>query len=208
MGITRRSRVITGVLALLAGTFLPAAAHAAPRLSLVRSGTTLSAFVTSATASVLLDLRANTDGNAISGLQGYLVTSPAQAATYGATPVTATNSPFTASDVFQAPATGAVVRQSGGTTVLFKSSAGDYPAFADNAILTFQINTSLLTAGTYTFTPVGEELTNATTTITSFATPGSFTLTIIPEPATAGVLATGGAGLLLARRRRRAAVAA
>lgn len=152
-------------------------------LSLVKSVTPSAAedSIVVGSASYLLDLRINTAGNAVSGLQYYIETAPAAATIYGAAPLTVLSNPFLPSDVAVAPAAGAIVSQSGGTTVLFKASGEDYPAFANNAIATYQLNTRNLPPGTYVFTAVGEELSNANTTVTTFGASGSFTLTILAD---------------------------
>jgi hypothetical protein len=181
-----------------------AASFGAPWLGLVKSGTTstTSDSIVVGTASYSLDLRVNTDGNPVSGLQ-YYITAFGGTVNYGGTPLTALNNPFVSGDIFSSPAAGAVVQQSTGTTVWFKSSAGDYPAFGPNSIGTYQFNSGLLAEGTYVFTPVGEELSNESETITTFASPGTFSLNVlpIPEPGTSALVAFGGL-VFLARRRR------
>ena len=133
-------------------------------------------------------------GLAVSGLQFYFlvtpVLTPGSLLTFDTEPLTALNSPFTANDIFSGPVSGATVNQLGSTTVLFKATAGDYASFGTSSIARFTFNTSLLPAGTYVFTPIGQELTNANGTVTTFAAPGSFTLKV-PEPAAFMLIAFG-----------------
>ena len=178
-----------------------------PKLLLVKAITlsTVSDTIAVGTPTYSLDLRLDTGGQPISGLQFYLIATPASLLSFGATPLTTLGDPFTANDVFSAPVAGAAANQNGATTVLFKASAGDYPAFANNAIVRFTFNTSQLAPGTYVFTPVGQELTNATSTVTRFASPQTFSLTVgIPEPASVVLIALGGCWLMSRRRWRRA----
>lgn len=188
--------------ALLSGAVL---AQAAPRLALVKSGTPAQASdsITLGTLTYNLDLRGDTDGNPISGWQYYFTTTPANALTFGGTPITVLNNPFTASDLSASPSAGATVNQAGGTTAWFTFNP-DYAAFANNALATYQFNTSTLGLGTYVFTPVGEELVNSSDTITTFASPGTFSLDIVnvPEPGSAVLMALGGLALLMRRRPR------
>jgi hypothetical protein len=163
--------------------FSPIYVCAQPTLSLVKSATTSAAAdsVVVGSAGYFLDLRVNTGGNAVSGLQFHIETTPVETVIYGATPLSVLSNPFQALDVVTAPSTGAIVRQSGGTTVFFKGSGGDYPAFADNAIATYRLNTQSLLPGTYVFRAIGGELTNANTTLTSFGATGAFSLTILAD---------------------------
>ena len=155
---------------------------AQPVLSLVKSATPAAAdAVVFGGATYLLDLRAGTGGYAVSGLQYYIQTTPAETVAYGAIPLIVLGSPFQPSDILSAPSAGALVRQSNGTTALFKAGEGDYPAFADSVIATYQINTLNLAPGTYVLTPVGEELTYAAGSVSGFAAPGAFTLTILAD---------------------------
>ena len=174
-----------------------------PKLLLVKAVTlaTVSHTIAAGTPTYSLDLRLDTGGQPISGLQFYVLATPANLLSFGATPLTTLGDPFTANDVFSAPAPGAAVNQNGSTTVLFKLSPGGYPAFANNAIVRFTLNTSLLGAGTYVFTPVGQELTNANGTVTQFAPPQTFSLNVVPEPASVVLIALGGCSLLSRRRR-------
>ena len=173
--------LLHAVLAFGVALVLSVAAIAGPTLSLVKSGTAAAPAdtIVERTITYSLDLRVNTDGNAVSGFQYYLRTTPANALSYAATPLTALSNPFQPSEVVLSPAAGTVVRQSGGTSAFFKSTAGDYPAFSDNAIATYQFNTATLAPGTYIFTAVGEELSNANTTVTVFNPAVSFTLTVL-----------------------------
>ncbi len=184
---------------------------ASPILSLVKSGTT-SATDTEAlgTASEKVDVRLDTSGNAISGLQFYLVSAPAGAGTYQnvsptSSTVLALNAPFTQADVNASPTVGATPQNAANAkTVLFKSSAGDYAAFSTTSIVTLQLNISSLAAGSYVFTPVSQGLTNASGGVAAggFGTPGAFTLNITPEPGTF-LLVLPGALAMLGRRQRR-----
>jgi hypothetical protein len=114
------------------------------------------------------------------------------------------DNPFTAPDIFMAPATGDTLNQTKGTTVWFKAGAGDYTAFDEQAIAAYTIDASALGLGAYVFTPIGEELSNAGETVTTFASPGVFSLTVlaVPEPGTAALMGMGVAVLPLFRRRR------
>ena len=175
-----------------------------PKLLLVKAMTlaTVSHTIAAGTPTYSLDLRLDTGGQPISGLQFYVIATPASLLSFGPTPLTTLGDPFTANDVFSAPAPGAAVNQNGSTTVLFKASAGDYPAFANNAIVRFTFNTSQLDLGTYVFTPIGQELTNANGTVTRFAPPQTFSLTVVvPEPASVMLIALGGCSLFHRRRR-------
>jgi len=190
-----------GLLAVLA-LVTPSLAAVLPSLGLVKSGSAATSdSISQGTATYDVDLLFNSSGFTVSGLQYYISTNPAGVVNYTATPLTMLNNPFTASDVSSQPAANATVQQTGGPTALFKSTAGDYPA-VNNAIVTYHINTSTLTAGnTVIFTPTGQEMTNANGTITNFATPATFTLTVTPEPATLSLLAIP--ALLMLRRRAR-----
>lgn len=156
---------------------------AQPALSLVKSATSSAArdSIVVGSATYLLDLRADTGGNPVSGLQYYINTTPVGVAVYGGTPMTVSGSPFQASDIASSPSAGAIVGPDAGSTILFKDGEGDYLAFADNAIGTYQINTLNLAPGIYVFTPVGEELTYAAGAAYAFAAPGAFTLTILAD---------------------------
>ena len=167
----------------------------------IKAKPTLATFndtITQGTATFSLDLRADTGGLAISGLQFILASSPAGLLTYAAVPLTALGNPFTTTDIASAPNAGATVNQS--TTVFFKASNGDYAPFADSAIARYTFDTSKLTPGTYVFTPIGQELTNANTSVTTFASPGSFTLVVSPEPGVFVMVSFG--GMFLFGRRR------
>ncbi len=176
-----------------------------PTLSFVESGTTAtkSASIPAGTATFSLDLVADTGGLPVSGLQYYFVTSPANTLRFSTTPVVALFTPFTTSDLFAVPASGALVNRAGATTVWFKASAGDYAPFSGNAIGKYTFNTSLLPPGAYIITPVGEELSNTNTTASVFGSPGSFSLTIVPEPGASALLILGGISLLARRKPRR-----
>lgn len=192
--------------ALVAGVMVT---QAAPWLGLVKTGTTSqnSDTVFLGTLTFTLDLRANTDGNPVAGLQNYIITSPSDAVTYGTTPLTALNNPFVAADITgfgQAPTAGATVNSDmAANTLWYKSSSPDYSAFSDQSIGTYEFNISSLAMGTYVFTPVGFALTYGTgEEINVFATPGSFTLTVVPEPGTWTLLACGSLMAVWRNRRR------
>ncbi|MGB8169543.1 MAG: hypothetical protein WCF18_18730 [Chthoniobacteraceae bacterium] len=196
----------TSLLALtitLASASLPA--QSAPTLNLVKAGTSAAVAdsIQLGTATYALDLKLDTGGDPVSGLQFYL-TSNDPTVHFGLTPVVALNQPFIDADILIAPNSGSLVNQSQGTSVLFKADPGDYPAFASRAILSFTFDTSTLPAGDYLFTPVGQELTFTGTTRTAFAAPGLFSLKVqaIPEPSTMfwGVLIFGTTGFLRGRR--------
>ncbi|MBI5397274.1 MAG: PEP-CTERM sorting domain-containing protein [Verrucomicrobia bacterium] len=193
-------------LAVLSGAVF---AQAAPRLGLVKSGTAAQAAdsVLLGTATYTMDLRANTDGFAVGGLQYYLVTTPGNVVTYGATPLTALNNPFVAADLTgfgQPPTAGATVNSAlAGTTIWFAGS--DYAAFPEQSIGTYQFNVSSLGGGTYVFTPGGEELSNGNGDNPAFASPGSFALSVVPEPGSALLMGVGVLALSLRRRGQRRA---
>ena len=183
MIVTRFPKLVVFAFCCALELVIAASALAQPTLSLVKSGTVAATAdtIVEGTSAYSVDLRVNTDGNAISGLQYYIRTTPSNAVNYSTTPLAALSHPFQPSEVIFSPAAGAVVRQSGGTTGFFKTSAGDYPAFSDKAIATYQFNTASLAPGIYVFTAVGEELTNASTTVTTFNPPVSFTLTVLAD---------------------------
>jgi hypothetical protein len=182
--------------------------QAAPRLALVKSGTASQVFeeIVPGTPTYTLDLRANTDGFDVGGLQYYIVTSPGNAVTYGTTPLTALNNPLVEADLTgfgQKPTAGATVNSAlAGTTIWFADS--DYAAFPEQSIGTYQFNISSLDPGTYVFTPDGAELSNSNGDNPAFATPGAFTL-FIPEPGTGLLLVAGGLMFSLRRRGQRRA---
>lgn len=181
-------------------------ATAAPTLSLtLAGGSQTSASITAGTSSLSLDLHLNSDGNAIGGLQSYLTSTASPAVTYGAGSV-ALGTPFTAADVLQLPTAGTAVDSSSpAVTLLFDSAlSGDYPANS-SAVVSYTLNTSAIGVGSYTFTPVGQYLTNASSAIDTFGAPGTFTLNVTPaatpEPASLSLAALG--LITLAARRRR-----
>lgn len=182
-----------------------AAGTIAPMLSLSKVGaaTTFADSILAGTATYTLDLRVNTGGVPVSGLQYYLSTSPANALTFAATPLLALSAPFTPADLSSGPTSGATVNQTGAVTIWFKGGAGDYPAIGGNAIGRYSFNTSALSPGTYTITPFGQELTNMSGTITFFGIPQSFSLTIVPvpEPHSLVLLLLGGTALSARRSR-------
>lgn len=184
------------------------AAYADPKLELVKSGTSSTHidWVIMGTSTYSLDVRLNTDGYLASGIQFYVSTMPADALTYGGTPLTVLNNPFTSGDLGLAPATGSTAN-SGNQTAFFKGSAPDYPAFSTNAIATLQFKTDSLASGLYVFTPVGVEFTGSTSggapvDFTTFASPDTFTLQVIPEPGSCALLGAGGWALMSVRRHR------
>ncbi|MCX6907388.1 MAG: hypothetical protein NTY01_05035 [Verrucomicrobia bacterium] len=192
--------------AMLAGAMV---AHAAPWLGLVATNTTsqASANIPLGTLAFSLDLRVNTDGNPVGALQYHIITSPANEVTYGATPLTAKDNPFAATDLGapfgHAPVAGATVNSAGdGVTTWFKSANPDYTAFPEQTIGTYEFNVSSLGIGTYVFTPVGELLSyGGGEEINTFATPGAFVLAVVPEPGAGTLLVYG--GLVAAWRNRR-----
>lgn len=184
--------------------------HAAPWLGLVKTGTTSQTTdsIALGTLSYSMDLRANTAGHAVYALQFSIATS-AGTVTYGTTPLTALNSPFAAADLIglgQAPVAGSAVSASNWT--VWWHSTGDYAAFPEQSIGTYQLNISSLGAGSYVFSLGNQELLNDNPgedlTDIDFAAPGSFTLnvTAVPEPS-AGILVACGSVLAFWRTRRR-----
>ena len=188
--------------AMMAGAL---AAQAAPWLGLVKTGTTSqsSDSISLGSLTFSMDLRANTDGNPVGGLQYYITTSPANVVTYGTTPLTALDNPFVTDDIMEQPSSGTTVNSAAAAdTIWYKNDPPDYSAFADQSIGTYQFNVSTLGIGSYVFTPVGVLLTYGVgEEINTFATPDSFTLTVVPEPGTWTLLACG--GLVVAWRNRR-----
>lgn len=190
--------------------------NAAPILSLTTpGGTATSASIPVGTSTFTVGLRFDSDVNRVSGLTLSLQTSPSGTVKYASSnPITlsafsaANPTPFVAADLTagQSPTAGSNVGSgAAGMTVLFKSAAGDYSPFSAE-IVRYTFDTSTLAANqTYTFTPLGFELTNVANAenplgASDFAAPGSFTLTVVPEPAT-GVAFV--AGLMAITRRRR-----
>lgn len=180
-------------------------AFAAVSVSLVGTLSRNSDSIPNGTATYSLALLFDSDGNTVSGLQYYFETDPPNTIHFGAVPVTALNAPFIAADLFSAPQNNAIVAQGSGTTVWFKSRGTDYPAVNGNAIARYEFDTSSLPIGTYRFTPVGQEMTNAQTVITSFGAPGEFTLHVVPEPGCCALLFVGGT-FFLSRRWRGATI--
>jgi hypothetical protein len=180
-------------------------ARAAPTLALVKTGTaaTASDSIVMGTLEYTLDVKLDTGGDPVSGLQFYLTNSD-PSLRFGLSPIAALDNPFTQADIFGAPGSGGKVNQTEGTTVLFKSGAGDYPAFSSRAIVSFTFDVSHLSAGDYLLTPVGEELTFTNTTRTTFAAPGGFVLNVqpVPEPSTLTwtLVLTAASGLARIRR--------
>lgn len=181
--------------------------QAAPWLGLVRTGTSsqTNATIAIGTSTFSMDLRANTDTHPVGALQ-YSISTSAGAVTYGASPLTALNNPFSSTDLTgfgQAPSAGSAVDNSN-WTVWWKGS-GDYAAFAEQAIGTYQFNVSSLSAGTYVFAFANQELLNNSPgeDITTFAPYGAFVLdvTAVPEPGSWALLIGG--GLMAIRRNRR-----
>lgn len=195
--------------AVLAGAM---GAQAAPWLGLVKTGTTsqTSDTISLGTLTFSMDIRANTDGYKVQGLEYYIYTTPGDVVTYGTTPVTALNTPFVAADLTgfgHAPTAGAHVIPSSYT--LWWNASGDYNAFGEQSIGTYQFNVSLLGAGTYVFTPdfsdygaPGGQLSNSNGDNPTFGTPGSFALTVVPEPGPWTLLACGGFVAAWRNRRR------
>lgn len=97
------------------------------------------------------------------------------------------------------PTSGSVVNS--GKQTAFLTDSMNYAAFNDNAIASFQFNTALLTVGIYVFTPEGAELLWwSAGSITSFASPVTFTLQVVPEPCGSVLLMLG--GFVVGRRAR------
>jgi len=184
-----------------------ASANAAPVLSLVQSGTSnvASTSITQGTSALQLDVRLDTGGLDVSGLQFYVDSDPAGTLVYGGTPVTALNAPFTTNDLVPTLSAGDTVQANGTSPILlFKSNGADYPAFGVSSILQLSFDTHLLMPGNYVITPLGDEFTNATVVLESadFAQAQPFTLTVTaaPEPGAVCALSLAGIGLLKRRR--------
>ncbi|MCX6907370.1 MAG: PEP-CTERM sorting domain-containing protein [Verrucomicrobia bacterium] len=187
------------------------AAYADPKLELVKSGTSSTHidWVIVGTSTYSLDLRANTDGNPVGCLQYYITTSPANVVKYDATtPLVALDNPFVAADLTgygSVPAAGATVNSdSAANTTWFKASAPDYNAFADQSIGRYKFNIGSLDVGaSVVFTPVGVLLSyGGGEEISTFASPVTFSLQVIPEPGSSVLLGAGGAALMILRKRR------
>jgi hypothetical protein len=169
-----------------------------PQLKLVKSGTSAVTidWVILGTTTYSLDLRANSGGYTVGGLQYYITTSPANVVTYGATPLTPLDNPFVVADLTgfgQAPAVGATVNSdAAANTTWYKASSPDYTAFSERSVGTYQFNVGSLGIGAYLFTPIGVLLTyGAGEEVTTFASPGTFSLQVMPEPGTWVLLAAG-----------------
>lgn len=183
-------------------------ALAAPSAALVKSGTAAqnSDSILFGTSIFALDLRLSTDGLSASGVQLVITTSPAGSVSYaGSNPITALSNPFVPADLSNSsgPVAGEVIEADPeGRTVFFKSQGTDYAPFSDNAIATYQIDTSSLAIGMYTFTPVLEEFIfdQGNSSITDFDAPQSFTLTVVPEPSALLLLGVGFVGVMARRR--------
>lgn len=191
--------LIAGCAVLSLGTLV---AQAAPTLSLTAVGSAqASGSIVEGTGSYTLRLWANTDGQAVSGLQ-YHLELDGGAATYAAAP-TALGTPFTTNDLMAGPVAGDSVSLNS-TTAWFKMSNPDYAAFS-GPVASYSINTGSLAPGQYTFRAVGEEFTNAASDITTFGSAGSYILnvTAVPEPTSLALLGVG-MGLLLRRQRKQA----
>jgi hypothetical protein len=187
-------------------------AQAAPWIGLVKTGTSSQTndTITLGTLSFSMDLRANTDGHAVSALQFSIATAPADVVTYGTTPLTALNNPFVAADLTglgQAPTTGSTVNNAGSNWTVWWKGSGDYSAFPEQSIGTYQFNVSSLSAGSYVFALNNQELLNNTPgeDITTFAAFGGFVLNVVavPEPSAWTLLVCGGLVIRWRDRRRR-----
>jgi len=184
------------------------ATYGAPTLSLVETGTnsTTSGTIAEGTDALQLDLRLDTDGLPVSGLEFAVESSPAGTLVYGNTPVTALGAPFTSDDLFPTLSAGDTVQADGtAPIVLFKNDGDDYSAF-HASILQLNFDTHLLAPGQYVITPLPNEFTNAAQVLESgdFAQSQPFTLTVTaaPEPGALGALCVGAMGLLKRQRSR------
>jgi hypothetical protein len=175
-------------------------------LDLVYEGSSLGTFaIAPGTSNISLDLRLNSGGQTVEGVQYGISTSPSGGITYGPTPITVLDNPFRQSDLVAAPASGATVaNNASGTTVFAKSTAGaPYAPVTNQAIARYQFNTASLAPGNYVFTPVGQEFfSSVNSSPQGFDAPKSFTLTVVPEPG-AALLAILCGGFVVGMRRSR-----
>jgi hypothetical protein len=200
-------RLLVAVMILVGATL----AQAAPWLGLVKTGTTAQTndTISLGTSSYNFDVRFDSGGNPVSTLQYWFYTTPANAVTFGATPVTALNNPLTTTDLNNgyAPSAGATLNSTSGWTIWSVST--NNVAFINN-IATYEIKTLTLPAGEYVFSfghaPGTDDeylgWSGGNLYVNDFAAPGSFVLGIVPEPGT-GTLLVYGSMVAAWRNRRR-----
>lgn len=176
-------------------------ASAAPILSLQSSTGQSSVSVPVNTQTLELTVRLDTDGNAISGL-GYILT------TNGTVSYQATAQAldlFLPDELMYAPTAGTMLPLLGTTqdgeteTAYFRMDSGDYAA-GDYQVSRQVLDIGELVPGTYSFTPVATQFTNASsnTPLPEAFVIRSFTLTVtpVPEPASLALVSVLLVGLV------------
>ena len=173
-------------------------ASAAPMFTLTDGTGAATASVTQGTAVATLNLHLNSDNLSFSGIFLHLE-APAPIK-YAASPFTV-GTPFSSADFV--PTGGSAVDATQFTS-FFSNAASDFSATSDSVLAVYRFDISGLSVGSYSFTPVGEGLSNnAGAAVTDFATPGVFTIkvTAVPEPAALSTIFVISAGLLKRRHR-------
>lgn len=175
----------------------------APNMSM-----TTSASIAVGTPTFSVDVRLSSGGDSIDGVQYYLTNTGPATMVYGTNPLTIASydTPFTTSDIAGSngePTAGNQLKSgTGGQTAFVHGGGADYAAVSNSSIATYSLNTSSLPIGMYVITPVFQEMTNyeGVDQTNGFATPGTFTLTVTPEPASMALFLLAGGALLLRRR--------